>query len=117
MLLDGNLAYVERAADLADAYLATIGRREWAAEIRLAIENHHKCRAYRGPHAELVEAGRRADWIDVSFTRLTFGLPRAYVREVAAAFPLDGLYPLPAWKLIGSYAVRHLRDPLPMMRL
>jgi hypothetical protein len=56
------------------------------------------------PYALLVEATRKADWIDVTFFALRFGLPRTYVREVATAFPLDGFYPTPAWPMVADHA-------------
>jgi hypothetical protein len=114
--LDGDLDYLGRAADLTDAWLDRHGRAAWRDEIRLMIGNHHGIRPYRGSSAPLVEATRKADWIDVSFCALRFGLPRAYVREVASAFPLDGFYPRPAWPMVFRYAVRHLRRPVPNLR-
>ena len=114
--LDGDLDYLERAADLSDAWLDEHGRSAWRDEIRLMIGHHHKIRPYRGPSAPLVEATRKADWIDVSFCALRFGLSRSYVREVDAAFPLTGFYPTPAWPMVARYAARHLCRPIPMLR-
>ena len=111
--LDGNLDYLDRAADMTDAWLDKHGRAAWRDEIRLMIGHHHKIRPYRGPSAPLVEATRKADWIDVSFSALRFGLPRTYVHEVDKAFPLDGFYPFPAWPMVFRYAARHLRRPIP----
>lgn len=114
-VLDGDLNYLTRAADLADEHLHTCGHPEWSEQVRLMIGNHHKVRPYRGPHAAMVEAVRRADWVDASGGLLTAGLPRAFRREVDAAFPLRPLY-RPALTLIARYAVRHPRRPLPMLR-
>jgi hypothetical protein len=114
--LDGNLDYLDRAADLADVWLDEHGRASWRDDIRLMIGHHHKIRPYRGASAPLVEATRKADWIDVTFCALRFGLPRPYVRDVATAFPLDGFYPGPAWSMVARYASRHLRRPIPNLR-
>ena len=46
------------------------------------IRNHHRMRGYTGPHTPLVEACRKADWIDVSFAKLRFGIPRRTIVEV-----------------------------------
>lgn len=116
VVLDGDLEYVERGGALAADHAAAIGKPEWGEELRLMAENHHKIRPYAGPHQGLVEATRRADWIDASFTRLRFGLPGCYVQEVARAFPMSDLYPWPAARLMVRYAVRHPRRPLPMLR-
>lgn len=114
--LDWHLEdYLERAAALADDYLETAGRPEWCAEMRLMIENHHRIRPYRVPGGALVEATRRADWIDVSVGVLRFGLPREYLREVDAAFPFRAAY-RQALKSLAGYVVRHPLRPLPMLR-
>jgi hypothetical protein len=114
--LDGNLDYLDRAADLTDAWLEEHGRAAFRNEIRLMIGHHHKIRPYRGLSAPLVEATRKADWIDVSFCVLRFGISRGYVLGVAAAFPLDGFYPRPAWPMVFRYAARNLRRPIPNLR-
>jgi hypothetical protein len=56
------------------------------------------------PYALLVEVTGKADWIDVTFFALRFGLPRTYLREVATAFPLNGFYPIPAWPMVADHA-------------
>lgn len=116
VLLDGDCEYVSRGADLAEQFLEKMGHPEWAPEIRAMCENHHKVTRYRGPHTAMVEAARRADWMDVSFSILRFDVPRPVVREVAAAFPVKALYPGPAYRIIGRYAIRHPLRPMPMMR-
>lgn len=45
VLLDGNLNYLDRAADLAEDYLDGHGLGEWRGQIRAMIVNHHKVRA------------------------------------------------------------------------
>jgi HD domain-containing protein len=114
--LDGDLDYLGRACEWTRDHLKATGQADWEPEIRLMIENHHKVRRYRGPSPALVEAMRKADWIDVSFTGLRFGIPRSFVREVSAALPINDAYTGVALPMIGRYAIRHLRRPLPMMR-
>ena len=60
--------------------------------LRGAIHWHHKISPYRGPHAEVIEACRKADWIDASKGLLRKGMPRADVRAVEAAFPNLGFH-------------------------
>ena len=114
--LSGDLDYLDSAADLADAWLDVHDRADWRDEIRLMIGHHHKIRPYRGAFAALVEATRKADWIDVTFGALRFGLPRNYVREVESAFPLDGFYPGPAWRMVARYAAKNVLRPIPNLR-
>jgi hypothetical protein len=64
----------------------------------------------------MVEAMRKADWIDVSFTRLRFGIDRRFIRDVRAAFPINEAYKGIALPAIARYAFSHLSRPLPMMR-
>lgn len=114
--LTGDLDYLGKACDLATAYLHDIGHDEWAEEMHLMITNHHKIRTYTGRHAPLVDACRKADWIDVSFTKLRFGIPRGLIVEVRSTFPMNEAYKGVAIPGIARYAIKHLRRPLPMMR-
>ena len=89
---DRELAYLEPSEAVALADNQTFG---WGLDpeaLRAAIHWHHKVFPYRGPHAEVVEACRKADWIDASMGLLRKSLPRAMVREVEAAFPNEGFH-------------------------
>ena len=78
--------------------------------------NHHKVRPYRGEYAPMVDAMRKADWIDVTFTKVRFGIPRSWIRDLRATFPLNEAYKAVAMPGIAKYAVSHLSRPLPMLR-
>ena len=112
----GDLDYLGKACDLAADYLKEVGCEGWVDEMHLMINNHHKMRPYTGAHAPLVEACRKADWIDVTFTKLRFGIPRKLVVEVRATFPMNEAYKGVALPAIAKYASSHLSRPLPMMR-
>jgi hypothetical protein len=114
--LTGDLDYLGKACELATDYLKEVGREEWTDEMLLMINNHHKMRSYVGPYEPLVEACRKADWIDVTFTKLRFGIPRRLVVEVRARFPMNEAYKAVAMPNIAKYASTHLSRPLPMMR-
>jgi hypothetical protein len=114
--LTNDLDYLGKACDLTTAHLTEIGREEWTEELHLMINNHHKVRSYTGPFAPMVEAARRADWIDVSFTKLRYGLPRPVVVEVRATFPMNEAYKGVALPNIGKYMAAHKRRPLPNVR-
>jgi hypothetical protein len=80
------------------------------------IHNHHKVRPYTGQYAPMVDAMRKADWIDVSFTKIRFGIPRRFIAEMRATFPLNEAYKGVAIPAITRYALSHISRPLPMMR-
>lgn len=113
--LTRDLRYLAPAKEMAGEYLENIKRGEWRPAVDAMIENHHKVRAYTGPHRAEVEAVRRADWLDGTGGLRRFGVDRDLSRRLNAAFPPRVLV-APALRLICGYAVRHPRRPLPMMR-
>jgi hypothetical protein len=112
---DHTFDYLEPSVRLAETWLAAAGRDAWTREIVAAIRQHHKLTAYRGGDGPLVEAFRRADWIDVSGGVLRFGLPRRFIRELYARWPDAGFH-----RLLVRLELRHLRrhplNPLPVLR-
>ena len=89
---DHELAYLEPSEAVA---LADNERYGWGLDpdaLRGAIHWHHKIRPYRGPHQNVIEACRKADWIDASMGTLRKGLSKAAVKEVEAAFPNLGFH-------------------------
>ena len=89
---DRELAYLEPSEAVALADNRVFG---WGLDPQAlsgASHWHHKIFPYHGTHAEVVEACRKADWIDASKGLLRKGLPRALVREVEAAFPNEGFH-------------------------
>lgn len=113
---DRTLDYLGQAAALACEHLQSIGRSEWESPVTLMITQHHKVRPYSGPHHNLVEAMRKADWVDVSFGRMRFGLPRDWLRQLHETLPLYSFYPKTLFPLIGRYMLRHPSKPLPNFR-
>lgn len=111
----GTLDYLEPSRVLAAVHLAEIGKSEWSAEIEAMIMEHHKLRSAGASAGPLVEPFRKADWIDVSMCTLSFGLSRAFMREVREAFPNAGFH-----KLLMKATAKQLRTdplhPMPMMR-
>ena len=103
------------ASNLAQAYLDQKGHPEWAPEIREMIHEHHEITRYEANPNRLVEAFRRADWIDVSRGFLTFGLRRAFLREVFATFRNAGFHKRLIQLLLGR-SLSHPLNPLPMFR-
>jgi hypothetical protein len=108
--------YLTPSIVLAREYLIAHAREDWITEISTMIAHHHKIsRSMAKPNA-LVEAFRRADWIDVTYGSRRFGLPRPFVARLFVTWPDAGFH----WRLV-QLAVdrlrRHPLTPLPMVRL
>ena len=113
---DRTFDYLEPSVALATAYLAETSKGGWTPEIAAMIREHHKITRYKGDADWLVEPFRQADWTDVTLGALTFGMPRAFIRELQAAWPDAGFH-----KLLVRLELRHLAkhplNPLPVLRL
>lgn len=111
----GTFDYLQPSAELAAAHLRATGREHWLAEVTDMILTHHKVRPTSRDASALVEAFRRADWIDVSLGLVRFGIPRATVRALYLRWPDAGFHA----RLL-QFAWRRLRthplSPLPMLR-
>lgn len=94
-------AYVTEGALLARRVLEPFG---WTPErLRLcmdACEQHHAPTSRRALGLE-VELVRRSDLVDVSAGLLTFGLDRAWLRQLGREHPRTGFYPM-LLKAVGS---------------
>jgi len=111
----GTFDYLPPSRALARAHLNATGRTDWGDEVDAMIDAHHRVRELPPGTQASVEVFRRADWIDVSRGVRRFGLPRAVVREVIAAFPNAGFHRRLAMLTLQRWR-RHPWDPLPMMR-
>ena len=87
-----DLAYLEPSEALAIADNERLGLELDPDMLRGAIHWHHKITPYRGPHREVIEACRRADWIDASRGMLRKGMSEAAIKEVEATFPNLGFH-------------------------
>ncbi len=89
---DHELAYLEPSEALAVADNEKYG---WGLDPELlcgAIHWHHKIFPYRGPHQNIIEACRKADWIDASKGMVRKGMSKAAIAEVESAFPNLGFH-------------------------
>lgn len=111
-----TLDYLAPSIQAMDAWLETSGRSAWSAELAVAVARHHRLRRYRGPYAELAEAVRRADLVDVSQAALRMGLPRDFVRTVRRTFASETYFTRSVPRAIGRHLIRHPLDPLPILR-
>lgn len=83
--------------------------------LRAAIHWHHKITPYRGPGADVVNAVRKADWIDASQGMLRKGLSRAQVAEVEGAISDHG-FPDVLQRLAGDLGGTKLAGNLRVLR-
>ena len=89
---DRELAYLEPSEALVRADAAQHG---WEVDVELvvaAIHWHHKLTPYRGPGARVVDAVRRADWVDATQGKVKKGFSRAQIAAVEAAIPNEGFH-------------------------
>lgn len=110
-----TLDYLEPSRAQAHAYLESVGKAAWAPEIEAMVMDHHKLRRADASDRSLVEAFRKADWIDVSMGMLSFGLPKEFIKAVRARFPNAGFHKRLV-QLTGSRIRSNPLSPMPMMR-
>lgn len=112
---DRTFDYLPPSEQRAQAWLAQAGLEAWSAEIGAMIREHHKIRRYRLEPAPLVEAFRKADWVDVSHGLIAGGLSRPYLCALFASFPNAGFH-----RRLVQLSLRRLLShpwsPLPMLR-
>lgn len=107
--------YLAPSIALARDYLAEQGQESWSQEIAEMIEMHHKLRRVAPCASPLVEAFRKADWVDATLGLRRFGLPRADVHQVQSAFASLGFHAFLA-RLAWAEFKRRPFHPLPMMK-
>jgi hypothetical protein len=113
---NGTFDYIPPSIALAHDYLVARAREDWAAEIEGMIADHHKITRSTAGSDSLVEAFRRADWIDVTRGLRGFGIPRPFVARLFATWPDAGFH----WRLLTLTLDRfrsHPLTPLPMVKL
>ena len=89
---DHELAYLEPSETVA---LEDNQKYEWGLDpevLRGGIHWHHKIFSYKGQHQNIIEACRKADWIDASKALIRKGLSKSAIKEVELAFPNLGFH-------------------------
>ena len=112
----GTFDYIAPSITLAHDYLAARAREDWTAEIEKMIADHHKITRSTSKPDSLVEAFRRADWIDVTRGLRRFGMSQSLIARVFATWPDAGFH----WRLVTLTLDRfrsHPLTPLPMVKL
>ncbi|WP_117233969.1 phosphohydrolase [Vibrio maerlii] len=89
---DKELAYLEPSEAVA---LADNEKYQWGLdpeELTGAIHWHHKISPYKGNHEKVINACRKADWIDASMGSIRKGVDKKWIKEVEATFPNNGFH-------------------------
>jgi hypothetical protein len=107
--------YIAPSVTIAREHLAARGKTDWIPEIEAMIVDHHKVTSSRANPRSLVEAFRRADWIDVSRGLRRFGLSRTFIAAVDATWPNAGFHRRLVQLTIDQFW-KHPLTPLPMVK-
>lgn len=89
---DHELAYLEPSEAIAQK---DNEKYHWGLDpeaLRGAIHWHHKVFRYKGPHQDLIEACRKADWIDATKGWVRKGMSRSDIAKVESTFPNCGFH-------------------------
>jgi hypothetical protein len=113
---DNTFDYLVPSQLLARSYLEQTERVAWCDEIDAMIGEHHKISKYQANPTWLVEAFRKADWIDLSGGLLRYRLHDDFVTDVLYAFPNAGFHKRLLELSIERFKT-HPFSPLPMMKL
>lgn len=88
---DGTLSYIEPSCHQAKKHLTEFNDVDQQL-IHDIIDSHHKFTAFTGPGEKVVNAVRKADWMDASYGVLSKGMPRKHIRAVMDAIPEAGFH-------------------------
>jgi hypothetical protein len=83
--------------------------------VQAMIKYHHKLTRYAGPHQVAVETFRRADWIDLTRGRISFGLSASTIGAINTAYPDLGFHAFLRRRTLQAFLRTPLR-PLPMLK-
>lgn len=89
---DREVAYLEPSIARAERDVEELGLDVDLEMLRPIIMWHHKITPYRGPHARVVNAVRRADWCDATKGIVRKGVDRRTVARTVDAIPYDGFH-------------------------
>ncbi len=90
MWTDQELAYLEPSEAVAEEVRAKHAPHLDAGLVSNIIHWHHKLLPFSGPDAAVVNAARKADWIDASMGVVRHGVPRRDVKARESAIPVLG---------------------------
>jgi len=112
---DHTFHYLHPSIEQAKIYLTETNKTGWIDEISMMIYWHHKMSKYQGPHEVIVENFRKADWIDVSLSLLTFKVDKKKINENRRRFPNSGFHMFLIKETIKNL-FKHPLNPLPIFK-
>lgn len=89
---DLTLAYLEPSRDRATRDLKDSFNAEQLELIENIIYGHHKITPFEGPHADIVNAVRKADWVDVTQGTVHHGMPTDCISKAVQSIPYAGFH-------------------------
>jgi hypothetical protein len=89
---DKQLSYLEPSSFRAKEALHDIYSEEELTLLHNIIFWHHKVTDFEGEHKDIVNAVRKADWIDATMGLVNFGMPNPLITEVNAVLPESGFH-------------------------
>jgi len=107
--------YLQPSIEQVHIHLTKTGRQDWIEEITQMISFHHKISRYRGKNESIVENFRKADWIDVSFGLLSFGIDKKKMKENKRKWPTLGFQRFLVKASLKEF-FKHPFNPLPMIK-
>lgn len=110
-----TLDYLKPSIALAHKYLEQINNQSWNDEIKLIIDMHHKRSKYVGPYQQTVEIFRKADWIDVTQGRKSFGIDKNDYKNLVKIYPYLGLHRFLLFQTFKNF-IKSPFNPLPMFK-
>ena len=113
---NGTFDYIAPSIALAHDYLVARAREDWTAEIEEMIADHHKITPSTADPDSLIEAFRRADWIDVTRGLRRFGIPRPFRHACSQHGRVPGFIGVSCTLTLDRFR-SHPLTPLPMVRL
>lgn len=111
--LDHTFDYLDPSRVRAEEYARSIGHGDWVNTLAAMIMNHHRIRAIQSN--PLVEAFRRADWVDVTQGAMSFGMPLDFLHSLKTLYPVLGFHAR-LLQLTLLQVRKNPLSPLPMMR-
>ncbi|MXV50602.1 HD domain-containing protein [Pedobacter sp. HMF7647] len=112
---DNTIDYLDPSIKQVEKYLDESCRGDWVEEISRMINWHHKVSRYEGDYSKTVETFRKADWMDVSFGIMAFGVSRKKIRESRINLQNEGFHFFLIKKIALNF-LQHPLNPLPMFK-